>query len=128
MYDVPVSELQTGITVGTDAITGTLKYLSDSNAITDLWGDGNFLALKFTNMPIGATSVKVGLRPTYGGPGGTTPIDDDSGLVEIINDPDLNGIFMINDKSTQDFKIVVTDGVNTVTKTYDLSGLTCELF
>jgi len=128
MYDVPVSELQTGITVGTDAITGTLKYLSDSNAITDLWGDGNFLALKFTNMPIGATSVKVGLRPTYGGPGGTTPIDDDSGLVEIINDPDLNGIFMINDKSTQDFKIVVTDGVNTVTKTYDLSGLTCESF
>jgi len=93
-----------------------------------LWGDGNFLALKFTNMPIGATSVKVGLRPTYGGPGGTTPIDDDSGLVEIINDPDLNGIFMINDKSTQDFKIVVTDGVNTVTKTYDLSGLTCESF
>ena len=126
MYGVLTSDLQTGVTVGTDDITGTIKYLSGSNAITDVWGAGNFMALKFSDMPVGATSVKVGLRPTYGGPGGTTPIDDDSGLVDIIDDPDKNGIFMINDKDTQIFKVVVTDGLNTVTKEYDLSGLTCN--
>lgn len=100
--------------VGTDAITGTLKYL-DSGEIADYWGAGNFLALKFTDIPATATSVKVGLDPSQS-----------SGLVEILTDPDKNGVFKITDKDTQVFKVVVTDGTNTVTKTYDLSGLGLE--
>lgn len=47
-----------------------------------------------------------------------------SGLVEIIDDPEKNGVFKITDKDTQVFKIVSTDGENTITRTYDLSGLT----
>lgn len=117
--------MQDGLTVGADAITGTLKFL-DSGDIADYWGDGNFMCLKVSNVPTGATSVKVGLRPTYGGPGGTTPIDDDSGLVEILGDPDMNGVFMVNDKDTQKFIITATDGTGSVRKEYDLSGLVCE--
>jgi len=113
------------VTVGTDAITGTLKYL-DTGDIAAYWGDGNFMVLKISDVPTGATSVKVGLRPTYGGPGGTTPIDDDSGLVEILGDPQMNGVFMVNDKDTQKFIVTTTDGGHSSRKEYDLSGLTCN--
>jgi hypothetical protein len=58
-------------------------------------------------------SVKVGLDPSEG-----------SGLVEIIDDPDKNGVFKITDKDTQTFKIVSYDGIETITQTFDLSGLT----
>ena len=71
------------------------------------------------------TSVKVGLRPTYGGPGGTTPIDDDSGLVEISDDPDKNFAAFINDKDTQKLILLTTDGTTTIRKEYDLSTLVC---
>ena len=58
-------------------------------------------------------SVKVGLDPSEG-----------SGLVEIIDDPDKNGVFKITDKDEQVFKIVSYDGIETKTQTFDLSGLT----
>ena len=124
MFGVPVSDLQTGVTVSGNEITGTVKFLDGDNGITAVWGEGNFLALKFSDLDADATSVKVGLRPTYGGPGGTTPIDDDSGLVEIITDPDKNGIFQIHDKNTQKLKVVQTDGTQTSTQVFDLSKLT----
>lgn len=49
-----------------------------------------------------------------------------SGLVEIINDPDKNGVFKVTDKNIQKFVIVQTDGKSTTTTIYDLSGLTLE--
>lgn len=107
--------MQTGISITDNAITGTLKYMSASNAITDKWGAGNFLVLKFSGIDSRATSVKVGLDPSQ-----------ESGLVEIINDPDKNGVFKITDKDTQKFKIVSTDGKRTTTQIFDLSGLTCQ--
>ena len=125
MFGTLVSDIQDNVVVGDDAITGTLKYL-DTGDIPAVWGNGNFLALKFSNFDARANSVKVGLRPTYGGPGGTTPIDDDSGLVEILTDPDKNGVFKIEDKATQKFKVVSTNGSITTTKVYDLSGLVVE--
>lgn len=101
--------------VSGNAITGTLKYL-DSGDIADYWGDGNFVALKFADLDPNATSVKVGLDPSQG-----------SGLVEILGDPDLNGVFKITDKTSQVFKVVTTVGDGrTKTDTYDLSGLTLE--
>lgn len=93
-------------------ITGTLKYLSSGQIVTD-WGAGNFLALKFSDIPATATSVKVGLEPSQG-----------SGLVELINDPDKNGVFKINNKFVQKFKVVTTDGTDTTEQLFDLSGLT----
>lgn len=125
LFNTSVSDLQENIVIGDSAITGTLKYL-DTGDIASYWGAGNFLALQFDDIDPNATSVKVGLRPTYGGPGGTTPIDNDSGLVEITTDPDKNGVFKITDNSTQKFKIVTSDGTHTKTKVYDLSGLVCN--
>ncbi len=115
VFGVRTSDMQTGISVSDNAITGTLKYMSESNAITDKWGAGNFLVLKFSDIDERATSVMVGLDPSEG-----------SGLVELIGDPDMNGVFKITDKDTQVFKIVSTDGTRTTTQTFDLSGLTCQ--
>ena len=93
-------------------ITGTLKYLSSGQLVTD-WGAGNFLALKFTDVPETATSVKVGLDPSQG-----------SGLVELLGDPDMNGVFKITNKYVQKFVVVTTDGKTTTEQRFDLSGLT----
>lgn len=112
IFGESVSDIQDNIIIGDNAITGTLKFLSGGQ-IAGYWGDGNFLALQFSNIDPNATSVKVGLDPSQG-----------SGLVEIINDPDKNGVFKVTNKDTQKFKIVTSDGTHTKTKTYDLSGLT----
>lgn len=111
---VTVADMQTGVTVSNGAITGTLKYL-DEGALVNRWGEGNFIALKFTNLDPRATSVKVGLEPSYGG-----------GLVEIIDDPDKDGGFKITDKDTQVFKVVQSNSTQTKTQTFSLSGLTLE--
>lgn len=95
-------------------ITGTLKYLN-SGDIADYWGAGNFVALKFSGIDEAATSVKVGLDPSQS-----------SGLVELLGDPDMNGVFKVTDKNTQVFKVVSTDGTHTKTQTFDLTGLTLE--
>ena len=95
-------------------ITGALKYVNTGTLKRD-WGAGNFLALKFTNIDADATSVLVGLEPSVS-----------SGLVELIDDPDKNGVFKVTDKNTQ--KLIVMsrcDGFVKVDK-YDLSGLTCQ--
>ena len=106
--------MQTDLTVGTNKITGTLKKLTSGSLVTT-WGEGYFMALKFDRFDPYATSIKVGMDPSEG-----------SGLVEIINDPDRNGVFKVTNKSTQVFKVVVTDGTNTTTKTYSLADLEFE--
>ena len=73
------------------------------------------MCLKFSDVPEGATSVKVGLDPSQG-----------SGLVELLGDPDMNGVFKITDKDVQKFKIITTNGYKTNVQTFDLSGLTCN--
>jgi hypothetical protein len=112
MFGTPVSDMQEDVVVADGAITGTLKYL-DTGALAEHWGAGNFLALKFSDIPATATSVLVGLDPS-----------ESSGLVEIINDPDKNGAFKITNKNTQVFKVVTSDGTSTNTQTFSLSGLT----
>ena len=114
MYETLVSDIQTGVVVNGNKITGTLKYLTEG-AIAGYWGAGNFLALKFANPDPKATSIKVGLDPSQG-----------SGLVELLGDPDFNCVAKITNKATQKFKIVTTDGTKTTTQLFDLSGLTLE--
>lgn len=106
--------MQTNVSVANKAMTGTLKYL-DEGQLVNRWGAGNFIALKFTDIVPNATSVKVGLDPSYGG-----------GLVEIIDDPDRNGAFKVTDKDEQKFVVEITDGIETIRTEYDLSGLVCE--
>lgn len=112
MWGTPVSDIQSGVEVNGNAITGTLKYLT-TGALARDWGEGNFIALKFGDIYSGATSVKVGLSPSEG-----------SGLVEL--DEDKNGVFKVTNKSVQKFKVVTTDGTYTNTQLFDLSGLTVE--
>ena len=98
--------------VGDGAITGTLKYLSTGQLVTD-WGAGNFMALKFTSTDERITSIKVGLDPSQG-----------SGLVEL--DEDMNGVFKVTNKDTQKFVVQISGGGATERFEYDLSGLTVE--
>ena len=106
--------MQTGLSVANGKITGTLKYLSSGQLVTD-WGAGNFMALKFTDIDPDATSVKVGLEPSAG-----------SGLVEILTDPDKNGAFKVTNKNTQKFVVESTVGGFTNKQVYDLSELVCN--
>jgi hypothetical protein len=118
VFGKTVRDLQENVIVSEDAITGTLKYVTEYTGFSstpDLQ-EGNYLVVNLANNNFSNfTSVKIGLDPTQG-----------SGLVEIINDPDKNGVFRIANTS-QKFKIVSisVDGVEN-TQIFDLSGLTLE--
>ena len=116
LFDVDVNDMQSDVSFGNGKVTGTLKYLSGSNAITDVWGEGYFLCFNMADSTwTGYTSVKVGVTPSAG-----------SGLVEIINDPDKNGFVKVSDKNQQLFTIVSTNGTQTRTKAYSLADLVLE--
>ena len=122
VYGVAVSDIQTDVAIADSDIgdykfTGTLKNLTGDNAITQEWGTGNFLAVTFESDDwTKYTSVKVGLYNSAG-----------SGMVELIGHlDDLDSVFKITDAGNQKFKIVATNGVSTVTKTYFLGDLVCE--
>ena len=106
IFDHKVVDLQEGIKVKGNRITGTLKYV-DSGKLPERWKKNWFIALEFLNIPEDATSVKVGLDPSAAG-----------GLVEIINDPDKAGAWGItpeNGKVVQKFVVKTTtpEGVKT---------------
>ena len=115
-WGTKASDLQTGVTVSDNSITGTLKYLSSGQLVTD-WGAGNFLAIAFSASDWSAyTSVKVGLENSAG-----------SGLAELINDPDKMGVFKVSNKDIQRLMVVLTNSAGvTSTVYYNLDGLTCE--
>lgn len=116
MFGVDVNDMQSDVTFGDGKVTGTLKYLSGSNAITDRWGEGYFLCYNMADSTwTGYTSVKVGVTPSVS-----------SGLVEIINDPDKNGFVKVTDKAQQLFTVVSTNGTQTRTKAYSLKDLVFE--
>lgn len=116
LFDVDVNDMQSNVSFGNGKVTGTLKYLSGSNAITDDWGEGYFLCFNMADSTwTGYTSVKVGVTPSAC-----------SGLVEIINDPDKNGVFKVSDKAQQLFTVVSTNGTQTRTKAYSLADLVLE--
>lgn len=111
MWGTPVSEMQTGVTVSGQNITGTLKYL-DTGVPAEYWGAGNFLNLKFVK-DSDATSIKVGLTNSRG-----------SGMVEL--DSDMNAMLKISDKIEQKLKVVQSRTGEEKTWIFDLSGLVCE--
>lgn len=119
LWDVSLSDIQTGITVTTNkiagnTITGTSKWLSGSNAITDVWGPGNFIALQLSAEDWSIyDSVKIGITPTQG-----------AGYQEILTDPDKQALLKIADKDKQVIKIITKTGFLTEVQTYSLAGLT----
>ena len=107
------SEIQSGVTVAANKITGTLTKLTSGQLVTD-WGEGYFIGLAFDDFTEGLTysDVKVGLRPSAG-----------SGLVAL--DGDKMGVFKITDKNTQKLTVLQEkSGVGRLVEYYDLSGLT----
>ena len=114
VYGVNVSDIQSGVAVGQKSITGTSKWLNGSNAITDVWGTGNFVAITFDAADwTKYTSVKVGLLPTAG-----------AGMQELIGHlDDLDSVFKITDKGEQVLRVVATNGTNTIINDYQLGEL-----
>lgn len=109
-WGTKVSDMQTSVSVANGAITGTLKKLT-TGSLVDVWGEGYFIALKFTKNNEKATSIKVGLRPSVS-----------SGLVEL--DADMDGVFKITDKDSQVFVVRCTDAEGNVFESlYDLTNL-----
>lgn len=115
IFETDVFDIQDDdVTVSNGKISGTLKKLT-TGPIAGYWGAGNFVALKFADVDSRATSVKVGLYPSEG-----------SGLVELLGDPDMNGVFKVTNKNTQVFRVVITDGYTSKTTDYKLNDLTLE--
>lgn len=109
-WGTKASDMQSSIAVANGAITGTLKKLTSGQLVTD-WGEGYFLALKFTKNNARITDIKVGLDWSAG-----------SGMQSL--DEDMLGVWKISDKDTQKFKMICTDGSVSYTQYFDLSGLT----
>ena len=115
LWGTSVSDVQSNVVFNGNLVTGTLKHVA-SGALADGWGAGNFIAVDLSdNNFTGLTSVKVGMEPSAG-----------AGLQEIINDPDKAGVFKVTDKYNQKLVVVQTNGKDTVTQKYTLSGLTLE--
>lgn len=113
IFGYKASQLQSNLRVdANNKISGDLYYIS-TGALIPNWGAGNFMALKFLNIPDNATSCKVGMDPSQS-----------SGLVEIIDDPDRAGTFKVTDPTTQKFVIETTIDGLVNRQVYDLSGLT----
>lgn len=110
-----VSDLQTNVSVANKTVEGSLNYVTDYTEFSSdpTLQSGNYLALKFSNFDARATSIKVGLVPSSIG----------MDLVEIINDPDRNGVFRVT-STTQKFRVVTSDGTSSKTEDYSLTGLT----
>ena len=113
VFGYTVSALQTDVFVGHNKIVGTLNKIT-TGSLPPVWGDGNFIALKFGGTAFDkAKHIYVGMNPTAG-----------FGLVDVSADPDRAGVFKVTNK-LQDFVAVVDYGNDrTETITFDLSGLT----
>ena len=107
-----VSDLQTGVSVAANAITGTLKYVTGYTGFSSdpSLQDGNFLALKFATSKPATVTVEI-----VGGTSGPVALD-----------ADMNWVGRIANKDTQTIRVIATAGGNTITKNYSLTGLVCN--
>ena len=112
LFGKTADDLQENIAIDdSNAVTGTLKYVEDYSSAFGAGEDsGNYIALKFTSDEGATITAEV-----VNGVHGVVTLDEDGILVA-----------RIADKSTQSIRVVASkDGVS-VTKTFTLTGLTCE--
>lgn len=114
-WGTTASDMQSSITVTGNAITGTLKYQSTGQIVSD-WGQGYFIGLKIEAIDSDVTTIQVGLDPTAG-----------AGLVTL--DEDGLAMFKVSDKDTQKLVVIQSnaDGTKKQTDYFTLSGLTLSL-
>lgn len=112
LFGKMVSELQTGVSINNNVISGNLHEVTDYTEFSSKPEEqsGHYLALKFDTSAETETTVEL-VGGTLGRP---VTLDEDKNIVLLIGN--------IN----QTIKVVTTDGEETVTEVYSLSGLTLE--
>ena len=111
LFGKVLSDLQDDIEIDDDSITGTLKYVDD---YTGFSGDqalqsGNYTAIHASVPEVDDVTITVKV---------TNPV---------VLDEDGIAVLRIADKSSQTITVVASkEGYESVTKVFDLSGLTCE--
>lgn len=100
-----VDDLQTGVTIGEDSITGTLKYVDDYTGFSSdpAMQSGNYLVIHCEVNDTTPITVEV-----VNGVSGPVTLDDD-GIA----------VLRIADKDTQTIRVISGD----ITKNYSLMGL-----
>lgn len=109
LFGKTVSDLQSGVSIDGNEISGTLKYVADySSAFSGEEASGNYIALHFSVPEVDDATISVKV---------TNPVTlDDDGIA----------VLRIRDKSTQTITVVASkSGYESVTKVYSLTGLTC---
>ena len=111
MFGAITGDLQRGVKVAGNKITGTLLNYTETCELTNYWGTGNFLSLRFACSAVNVKKIEVGF---VGG--------SHSGLAQL--DSDMNGVWKITTLEDP-FTVKTTfndDSVNT--QLFDISGLT----
>lgn len=109
-----VGTLQSDVVVGSSSIAGTLHYVTDYTGFSGNieQQEGNYLVLKInTDNSNDIITVEL-INGTVGHP--------------VTLDSDRNIVLRITDPTTQSIQIVATNGTDTITKDYSLTGLTLE--
>ncbi len=114
LFGKTVSDLQSWITVGSKAISGTLKYVADYSSAYGTGEDsGNYLLLHAEVPDTEDVTITV---EVVNGVHGPQTLDED-GIV----------ICRITDKNSQKIRFVASKtGCESVTKTFTLRGLTLQ--
>lgn len=118
IFNYNVSDLQEDLVVANGTISGKLKYL-DSGDLVTAHGAGNFFAVEFSDKDSDATSIKMGMYPTFKN---GEFVYDDSGLSDVIADPDKGGAWKVTDKNVQYFKVVTSDGKRVHTQLFKITA------
>lgn len=111
LFGKVLSDLQEDIEIDDGSITGTLKYVDD---YTGFSGDqalqsGNYIAIHASVPEVDDATITVKV---------TNPV---------VLDEDGIAVLRIADKSSQTITVVASkEGYESVTKVFDLSGLTCD--
>lgn len=111
-----VSDLESGIAISNNAISGTLKYVSDYTGFSGNVAEqsGNYLAVKFDIPDVDTSKYTIQVR-LIGGDHGAVTLDSD-GIV----------IFRIKNTNQKVEAVATADGLPTVTKVYSLTNLVLE--
>ena len=113
LFGKTVNDLQSDVEVSSDAITGTLKFVSDYVGFSSdvSLQSGNYLALHCDVSALSDETVTVEVVNGHYGP--------------VVLDDDKLVVLRIENKDTQKVKVTASrNGDATVTKTYSLTGLT----
>ncbi len=109
LFGKVIGDLQSGVAISGNSITGTLNYVSDYVGFSSKVAEqsGNYLVLHFATDVEGAKITVTVTKPSV--------LDADGIIVLRIADKDSQTVTVVAEK----------EGYETTTKTFTLTGLTC---